>query len=55
MPLGKGRKAWVQLIRGGLSVNGQPLGPGDAAGVTDETSVAIKASKESEFLVFDLA
>ena len=54
LPLARGRKAWVQLIRGGLSVNGQALGAGDAAGLSDETSVDITASKESELLVFDL-
>ena len=55
LPLAEGRKAWLQLIRGGLTVNGEALGPGDAAGLERETSVEIKASKESELLLFDLA
>jgi quercetin 2,3-dioxygenase len=54
LPLASGRQAWVQVIRGDLDVNGQKLGPGDAAGISDETAVALRASKESELLVFVL-
>ena len=54
--LGKGRAAWVHLIRGEATVNGQPLSTGDAAAVTNEGSIAIEGKgADSEVLVFDLA
>ena len=53
--LARGRHAWLQLIRGGLTLNGTALAAGDGAAVSDETALAIKASQESEFLLFDLA
>jgi quercetin 2,3-dioxygenase len=54
--LGQGRAAWVHLIRGDATVNGQPLTTGDAAAVTGEDSIAIEGKgPDSEVLVFDLA
>jgi redox-sensitive bicupin YhaK (pirin superfamily) len=54
--LAPGRKAWVHVIRGAASVNGQPLTAGDAASVTAESSIAIAgADPTSEILLFDLA
>lgn len=50
-----GRHAWIQLISGSLEVNGEKLGPGDGAAVSDEMALAIKAiADDSEFLLFDL-
>jgi len=55
-PLQPGRQAWVHVIRGAATVNGEALGTGDAAAVTGETSVAVKGSDpNTEVLVFDLA
>ncbi|HEY1494203.1 MAG TPA: pirin family protein [Candidatus Solibacter sp.] len=53
--LAPGRKAWVHVIRGSASVNGQALNAGDAAAITDETTIGI-LGKESpaEVLLFDL-
>jgi redox-sensitive bicupin YhaK (pirin superfamily) len=53
--LAKGRHAWVQVIRGGVDVNGTTMEAGDGAAVSDEAALAITASQEAEFLVFDLA
>ena len=54
--LAQGRAAWVHLIRGDATVNGQPLTTGDAAAVTGENSIAIEGKgPDSEVLVFDLA
>ena len=53
--LAEGRHAWVQLVKGGLDVNGVTLAPGDGAAVSDEPSITLKASADSEALVFDLA
>ena len=49
------RQAWVQVIRGEVTVNGQSLGTGDAAAVTSETGVTIEGTaSNSEVLLFDL-
>jgi redox-sensitive bicupin YhaK (pirin superfamily) len=51
-----GRKAWVHLIRGAVSINGQALITGDAAAVDGEKALAIAGSSpNSELLVFDVA
>ncbi len=49
------RKAWVQVLRGSLSVNGQPLQQGDAAMLADETLLHLTDGTDAEALVFDLA
>ncbi|MCE0483562.1 MAG: pirin family protein [Methylacidiphilales bacterium] len=53
-PLGSDRHAWLQVIKGPLDVNGKTLEPGDAAALSDVTSVNITARKPAEFLLFDL-
>jgi redox-sensitive bicupin YhaK (pirin superfamily) len=52
--LGEGRHAWVQVIRGGLDVNGTELAEGDAAAVSKSDLLSIVATQPSDFLVFDL-
>lgn len=54
LTLAPGRHAWVQLVRGGLDVNGTRLSPGDGAAISDEGRLDITSAGESEFLVFDL-
>jgi redox-sensitive bicupin YhaK (pirin superfamily) len=50
------RQAWVHVIRGAASVNGQSLATGDAAAVTSESSVTFAGTDPStEVLLFDLA
>jgi redox-sensitive bicupin YhaK (pirin superfamily) len=49
------RHAWVQVISGGLEVNGERLEKGDGAAVSEERSLSIKATDDNtEFLLFDL-
>jgi hypothetical protein len=48
------RKAWVQVPRGTVTVNGNVVGQGDGAALTDETKVEIAANDNAEVLVFDL-
>lgn len=55
LPLAQGRHAWIQLVKGGLEVNGTRLSPGDGAAISDEKALAISSTADSEFLVFDLA
>jgi len=53
-PLANGRGAWVQMIHGEVTVNGQRLAPGDGAAIEDEAAVTIAAAADAEFLLFDL-
>jgi redox-sensitive bicupin YhaK (pirin superfamily) len=50
-----GRHAWVQVARGEITLNGEPLSAGDGAAVSEETALAINARSDAEVLVFDLA
>jgi redox-sensitive bicupin YhaK (pirin superfamily) len=50
-----GRHAWVQVIQGEISVNGQDLFEGDGAAISEEEEVRLLARTESELLLFDLA
>lgn len=53
--LGVGRHAWLQLVKGAVSVNGIALRAGDGAAASEENSLKISADEESEILLFDLA
>jgi quercetin 2,3-dioxygenase len=50
----EGRYAWVQVVRGAVELNAQPLSAGDGA-ATEERALRLKATEPSEVLVFDLA
>ena len=50
-----GRHAWLQVLRGEVSLNGQSLSDGDGAAISDESSVLIRSEGPSEVLLFDLA
>jgi hypothetical protein len=52
--LGPGRRAWVQVARGTLTLNGERLGQGDGAAILDEQDLALAAIEPAEALVFDL-
>ncbi len=53
--LAPGRHAWVQLASGEVTVGDKTLREGDGAAISDETRVAIRAAKDAELLLFDLA
>jgi hypothetical protein len=53
--IASGRRAWLQVARGAVVVNGVRLGEGDGAAIEDETKLTIRGAAESEFLLFDLA
>lgn len=53
--LEKGRGAWLQVASGELNCNGLPLSTGDGASFEDETQLQVRATADSEFLLFDLA
>lgn len=54
-PLGSERHAWLQIVRGAVTVNGQTLKAGDGAAISDDHAVKIAASESTEALLFDLA
>jgi redox-sensitive bicupin YhaK (pirin superfamily) len=49
-----GRHAWVQVARGAIAVNGQPLKQGDGAAISGEKELKIAGQEPSEVLLFDL-
>ena len=54
--LAQRRHAWIQVARGGVSVNDSELKQGDGAAVSDEERLVIVGRDgESEILLFDLA
>jgi len=55
LALAPGRLAWVQVLRGDITVNGQPLRTGDALGLRDEAELSLAHGHGAEVLVFDLA
>jgi quercetin 2,3-dioxygenase len=52
--LAKGRRAYLQVARGSVVLNGQTLNAGDAAKIEHETALSLLANDHSELLWFDL-
>ena len=53
--LRRGRRAWVQVVRGRIEINGRFAGAGDGVAIEAEPELAIKALDDgAELLVFDL-
>jgi quercetin 2,3-dioxygenase len=50
-----GRHAYVQVARGGVTLNGQALETGDGAAISEEQSIELAGVQDAEVLVFDLA
>ena len=50
-----GRKAWLQVVKGEVSVGGEKLEAGDAAAITDVSQIQVRSRVPSEVLLFDLA
>jgi redox-sensitive bicupin YhaK (pirin superfamily) len=55
-PLDRGRHAWVQVVKGSVSLNKQALETGDGAAVSEESELALEglAPEGGEILLFDL-
>lgn len=53
-PLEPGRRAYVHVARGAITVNGKLLEAGDGASIVDETMVNLSGLQESQVLLFDL-
>jgi len=54
-PIAPGRRAYVHVARGRVTVNGQALEAGDAAKLAGEAAVRLESGQGAEVLVFDLA
>jgi len=52
--ISSGRHAWVQVVQGSLSLNGDELHEGDGAAVSDLAQLSFEGVEEAEFLIFDL-
>jgi redox-sensitive bicupin YhaK (pirin superfamily) len=52
--LAPGRHAWVHVAEGEVSLNCKKLSGGDAAGVSEEASLELSATKPAQVLLFDL-
>ena len=50
-----GRYAWLQVLRGSVSLNGIILNTSDGAAVSEETTLNIQAETDAEIMLFDLA
>jgi quercetin 2,3-dioxygenase len=53
--LDPGRRAWIQVARGEVSLGEENLQAGDAAAITDQNQIALRSRTEAEVLLFDLA
>jgi hypothetical protein len=54
LPLDPARKAYVHLVRGELTVNGERLHGGDALAIGGEAALMLSSGVNAEVLVFDL-
>lgn len=54
LPLDRERRAWLQVARGRVRVQGHPLEAGDAVAVRFESDLVIEAQEACEVLCFDL-
>jgi hypothetical protein len=54
LPIAAGRRAYLHLVRGSLTVNGTPLGAGDALKMSGVSEVLLEKGEGAEALLFDL-
>ncbi len=54
-PLPKDRYAWLQVLRGAVSLNDHELAVSDGASVSEETELTIQAGNDAEIMLFDLS
>ncbi len=52
--LEQGRHAWLQVLRGAVTLNGELLRTSDGAAVSDEETLEIVANHPAEVMLFDL-
>ena len=50
-----GRHAWLQVVRGNVTVNGVELAEGDGVSFDETTAISVTSAGESELILLDLA
>ncbi len=50
----EGRRVWMQLARGNMSVNGEALRRGDGLAIKTPQALSITQGEDAEFLLFDM-
>lgn len=53
--LAAGRRGWLQVVRGSVALDDEALLAGDAAAIDASATIEIRATADSELLLFDLA
>ncbi|MEM9296490.1 MAG: pirin family protein [Planctomycetota bacterium] len=53
-PVGPGRRAWVQVVVGSITVNGQAMREGDGLAITGADAVEVSDGLDAQVLLFDL-
>ncbi|QDS88571.1 Quercetin 2,3-dioxygenase [Rosistilla ulvae] len=51
----RGRYAWLQVLRGSVTLNATALDTGTGAAIQDEVNLQIDATENAEIMLFDLA
>ncbi len=52
--IAEGRKAWLQVVQGKVTLNGETLYAGDGVAIEGATALELSAVEESEVLLFDM-
>lgn len=52
--LGAGRRGFLQVVRGGLRINGETVAAGDGVAAIGATTLELSAVEDAEFLLFDM-
>jgi quercetin 2,3-dioxygenase len=52
--LPQGRHAWLQMVKGEISLNNTALKAGDGAAVSNESKLTLSAASDGEIVLFDL-
>ena len=53
-PLDSNRHAWIQVVKGDILLNGQPLTAGDGVAMSEADKIVLEGKSKSEVLLFDL-
>lgn len=48
------RRIWIQVVKGDVQVNDQPVTTSDALAIWEESALTLKAGSDAEILLFDL-
>ena len=49
-----GRYAWLQVLRGSVTLNGKAMTTGDGAAIENERKLNLSATSQAEFMLFDM-